>query len=171
MKKQITEPEHEALFAECIEQYGAMFRKVAYSFADSAEQEDLFQEILLSIWKALPGFRSTAKLSTFTYRVAYNCALTWGRSRRRYRDRQHVAMERWELEQHESAQRDPRLSLLFECLKTLPEIERSIMALSFDGLSHDEIGEIIGLRENTVSVRIHRIRQKLETKMQQRSNP
>ena len=90
---------------------------------------------------------------------------------------QHVArriemlLEHWELEHHETPQRDPRLSLLFECLKTFPEIERSIMTLSLDGLSHDEIGTIIGLKENAVSVRIHRIRQKLETKMQQRSNP
>jgi RNA polymerase sigma factor (sigma-70 family) len=169
MKKRMIEPEREALFAECIEQHGAMFRKVAYSFADGAEQEDLLQEILLSIWKALPDYYSKAKLSTFTYRVAYNCALTWNRGRRRYRERQYTAIELWQLKQHETTQRDPRLSLLFECLKTLPEIDRSVMTMSLDGLSHNEIGNIIGLKENAVSVRIHRIRQKLETKMQQRS--
>src|SRR3954469_13757464 len=47
----------------------------AYAF-DAADREDLFQDIFLAVWRALPGFRGEASTRTWLYRIAHNVALT-----------------------------------------------------------------------------------------------
>ena len=65
-------PTHEALFAEAMNQHMGIFMKTAYAFAEPADRDDLVQEILLTVWQALPTFDpSRCKLSTFLYRVVY----------------------------------------------------------------------------------------------------
>src|SRR4051794_40365893 len=73
------------LFATVYRDHAGLMVKTARAFTRSdADRDDLFQEILVSVWQALPQFRGTAKLSTYVYRVAHSCALNWKRSRRRY---------------------------------------------------------------------------------------
>ena len=79
----------DALFAQCVASHMGILLKTAHGFAaDAADRDDLVQEMLISVWEALPWFdERQCKLSTFMYRVANNRALNWHRSRRRYRDK------------------------------------------------------------------------------------
>ncbi len=57
-------------------QHMGIFLKTACAFADSADRDDLVQEMLLAVWQAIPAFdERRCKLSTFLYRVANNRAL------------------------------------------------------------------------------------------------
>lgn len=145
-------------------EYGPSLRRLASAWEqDPAGREDLLQEILLALWRALPRFRAEATERTFVYRVAMNCALT-----HRYRRPPQV-------EPLESAVRiaDPRQTpeaeaaaserraLLLATLQSLPFAMRQILYLSLEGLSRAEIADILGISENNANVRLSRARRAL----------
>src|SRR6476660_4164624 len=59
----------------------------AYAFS-AADREDLFQDIFLAVWRALPGFRGDSSTRTWLYRIAHNVALTWQTRDRRRQSRE-----------------------------------------------------------------------------------
>ena len=75
-------------FWEWYEAHKAIVLKVSRSFAvDEEDQNDLFQEIVLQIWKSMPDYEERSKPSTWIYRIALNKAISWSRSERRRRAR------------------------------------------------------------------------------------
>lgn len=149
----------EELFLEILEEHQAIIHKVCRMYRDTKEdQEDLFQEIVLQLWKSFPKFRNDAKVSTWMYRIALNTAMTTFRKNR-------VALEFTGTIPNEP---DPGPVLseneerMFEALRKLSEAERALVALFFDGYSHHEIGELLGITENNVGVKISRIKDKLK---------
>src|SRR2546421_732264 len=86
----ITDEQRGARFTAWLTDYRGIILKIVHSYAaEAADQADLFQEVLLQIWRSLPGFRGQAKPSTWIYRVGLNTALTWRRqATRRERGRE-----------------------------------------------------------------------------------
>lgn len=163
----------DARYSEILRREGAALRRTAAAYeADPARREDLFQEICLAIWQALPRFRGEASERTFVFRVAHNRGLTH-RSRRRP-DRARAA----DLEEAERladpcpgpekiAEAGQRRERLRQAVLALPLEPRQILTLALEGLSHGEIAAVLGITENYVAVRLSRarraLRQKLET--------
>ncbi len=148
----------EALFADAMKQHMGIFLKTAFAFAAPAERDDLVQEMLLAAWQALPFFDGSSKLSTFLYRVANNRASNWHRSQRRY-GRKLAALEHCpQLTFEADAAGNARLDWLYALIRELPPADRTVLMLHLDRLSHREIGEVTGLTENNVGVRLHRIK-------------
>ncbi len=158
-------PEHAALFEQIQQQHLGIIWKTANAFALSKEdREDLFQEITLALWQALPQFEARSKLSTYVYRVAHRRALNWKRSLRRYQHR----LARFEHEPlSENPASDPReterLEWLYRAINTLSPVERTLCLLYLDGLSYREMAEVLGLTEDNIGIRVHRCKQKLTT--------
>lgn len=153
----------EARFAEIYRDHAGLVGRTARAFApEPADRDELFQEILVALWQALPQFTAQAKLSTYVYRVSLNCALNWQRSRRRYRARLdgyqtlHAASP-----DTTSPAEQARLSWLYACIHALPPVDRSLILLFLDQIPYTEIAEITGLSESNVGVRLHRIKQHL----------
>jgi RNA polymerase sigma-70 factor (ECF subfamily) len=164
---------HEALFAEAMNQHMGIFMKTAYAFAEPEDRDDLVQEILLAVWQALPVFdERRCKLSTFLYRVANNRALNWNRSKRRYRRKLEVFQQSPQLSlpagDTDSA---ARVDWLYTLMQQLPPLDRTLLMLHLDRLSHGEIGEVTGLTENNVGVRLHRIKRWLAEQKGERDEP
>lgn len=146
-------------------EHGAMLHHLANGFADGPDRDDLLQDLLLALWRAIPHFRSDSKESTFIYRVAHNAALTWRRARASYRAR----LERFS-EQAQADSPDPRpsedrqseaLAHVYAAIRQLPPLDRSLVLLQLDALSYSEIAAIHGLSESNVGARLTRIKQKL----------
>ncbi len=77
---------HELRFRQWLGEHTGLLLKVVRSFAaEPAEQDDLFQEVLLQVWLSLPNFRDDSKPTTWLYRVALNTALTWKRTEKKHR--------------------------------------------------------------------------------------
>ena len=70
------------IFDDWIATHGGIVVRTARAFASGADRDDLEQEILLAIWRAVPAFRGGSSVATFLYRVAHNAALTWRRAER-----------------------------------------------------------------------------------------
>ncbi len=150
-----------ARFDRWLHDHAAILHHVVNGFAAGEERKDLMQEVLLALWKAVPAFRSDAQPSTFVYRVSHNAALTWTRTQRNYRAR----LERFQAEP--AAETAPALDAgeqellerLYAAIRNLPPL------LFLDGLSYAEMAAIHGLTENTVGVRLHRLKQSLADAM------
>ena len=151
-------------FERVVQTYGAALRRLAGAWSrDPAAQDDVLQEILVAIWRALPRFRGESAERTFVFRVAMNRALT-------HRFRQPPRSEPLDAAAYVSdPQETPEAAAttseararLMAALHALPTAQREILALSLEGLSHREIADILGITENNAGVRLTRARRAL----------
>lgn len=159
--------EQQARFDDWVTAHGAILHHVANGFAAGDDRNDLMQELLLAVWKAIPAFRHGAQPSTFIYRVSHNAALTWKRTLRNYRHR----LERFQAQA--PAETTPpadstgpaRLERLYVEIRQLPPLDRSLILLSLDGVSYADMAQIHGLSESNVGVRINRAKHQLAKAM------
>lgn len=148
-------------FLKIVDKNQGIIYKVCKMYRDSREdQEDLFQEIVLQLWKAYPTFRNESKVSTWMYRIALNTALATFRKNK-------VALEFQESMPKDYHSNDIEVSSeneerMFEAIRTLTKAERAIIALHLEDYSHKEIAETVGITENYVGVKISRIKEKLK---------
>lgn len=153
--------------------HGDALRRISHLYAGGdGEDEDLYQEILMEAWKALPSFRGDSLLSTWLYRVALNTALTWRRRSAR-RQNQRVAMTaRMEASGSPSASSGSHRSereILRHFLDSLNGPSRTILILYMEGLTHEEIADVTGLSQSAVGVRIHRMKKVFAERYVERS--
>jgi RNA polymerase sigma-70 factor, ECF subfamily len=153
-----------ALFAQIYAEHIGIVWKTVHAFALSKEdRDDLFQEIVIALWDALPNFEARAKLSTYVYRIAHRRALNWKRSQRRYGNK--LARYEQDFPALTIAQSDPadqaRLDWLYAAINSLKPLDRTICLLYLDGISYREMSEIVGLTEDNIGIRVHRCKQQL----------
>lgn len=154
--------DRDALFDELLRRHGPALKRVTAAYEpDPARREDLFQEVCLALWRALPAFRGDASPRTYLFRIAHNRGLSH-RARRR-------ASPTAELEEAE-ALADPgpgpeagletnrRRERLRRAVLDLPLPQRQALVLALEGFAHREIGEVLGITENNVAVRLSRAR-------------
>lgn len=135
-----------------------VLHRIARAFATGADQQDLLQELLVSVWRAAPSFRGESAPATFIFRVAHNRALTWrrGETRRRLRA---GAYQRLRVD--EESGEEPLLERLYGAIRQLEPLDRSLVLLSLEGQSYADIAALHGLSESNVGARLSRARQKL----------
>jgi RNA polymerase sigma factor (sigma-70 family) len=165
----MTSSEQDACFERWMRDHVAILYRVAHAFALGADRHDLMQELMLAVWKAVPQFRGESKPSTFLYRVSHHAALTWKRSQRRH-SRKVEELARVALTEAaagpRAAERDA-LERVYAAIHELPEMDRSLILLSLDGLSYREMAQIHGLSESNVGVRLSRIKARLAQSLQE----
>jgi RNA polymerase sigma-70 factor, ECF subfamily len=148
-------------FLEIVEPNRRRLQGLARSFAAGADRDDLYQEMLLQIWRSIDGFQGRSNPDTWVYRVALNTAISHRRGSN-VRER-HVAA-RAEIDPDRvpgaaAAGRD-ELRILDEFMASLDEIDRALLALYLEDLSYREMAEITGLSESHVGVRINRMKRR-----------
>lgn len=155
-------PISEREFASLVKQHSRIINKVSYFYAtDKVPFDDLRQEIYVNIWLGLSQFRGDSKMSTWIYRVAVNSALMALRSSKPKIETVSLNFGLLDISSEaDDAQRE-NLQALQSLINRLEDIEKAIMLLWLDEHSYDEIADIIGLKRNTVAVKIHRIKEKL----------
>jgi RNA polymerase sigma-70 factor (ECF subfamily) len=151
-----------ALFAAWLRDHAGLLHRVANAFATGSDRDDLMQELLLALWRAVPAFAGASKPSTFIHRVAHNAALTWRRGAATYRRQlERFAAEPLPAPDSLRPGEDEALAAIYAAIRRLPPVDRSLLLLHLDGLGYAAIAEIHGLSENHVGVRLTRLRQRL----------
>ena len=154
--------ENENRLQQVLVDYGPLLSRLAASYeADPALREDLLQDMTFSIWKALPTFRDQSSLKTFVARVAHNRAVDHVIKRQRLADRHSLPEDPSRLSAPLETQFPERLDLA-SAIRNLPLGHRQCMELMLEGFSHAEIGETLGLEENTIAQRLSRGRKQLK---------
>ncbi len=168
----MTPDEQRRLFERWTADHPGILFHVARGFAAGADADDLMQELLLALWRAVPAFRGESSVATFMHRVAHHAALTWRRTHANYRRRvDGFAAEvgdRPPPPPPQTARRDAELlEFLYAHIRRLPPLDRSLILLQLDGLSYAEIATIHGLTESNVGVRLARLKQRLTAALQE----
>jgi RNA polymerase sigma-70 factor (ECF subfamily) len=149
-------------FEAIVREYGAALSRLAWGYASThADHEDLLQDILLAIWRALPAFRGESSERTFVFRVAHNRAFTAARRRRVDEPLpEHAIADPAPLPDSQADERQ-RHELLMQAIRMLPELQREAVMLRLEDWSAQEIAELQGTTENNVNVRLARARARL----------
>jgi len=156
-------------FLKKISENSGIIHKVCNVYCNNSEEKkDMMQEITLQLWKAFPSFKEQSKFSTWMYRVAFNTAVTNIR-----KSKKHPIVEALSEHQHEIIEKeeistlDEDINRLYKAIAKLNDIEKGIILLYLEKRSYAEIGEITGLSEKNISVKIVRIKSKLKKLMSQ----
>lgn len=146
------------------ESKGSIYRICKSYLYDESQQEDLFQEIVLELWKSMDRFRHEAKWNTYIYRIALNTAIRYNLKHKRQKEisPQVVKSELYATE-HGSSQveKEEQLAQMHRCIQQLDSADRLIISLVLEDLSYKEIAEILESNVNHVGVKINRIKKKL----------
>ena len=133
---------------------------------NSADQDDLYQEILSQIWRGLPGLKEKHFANTWLYRVAINTAISFVRKRASRSDRvvhfEHADLTRTiESRQETEDNPDDRIADLYTAIYRLNPIEKALVTLFLEDLTYEQIAEATGINANNVGVMLHRAKKKL----------
>lgn len=152
----------EIQFEKDIRLHELLIHKVCRIYAyTEADRKDLFQEIVIQLWKAYPKFKGDAKLSTWLYRVALNTAITGLRRQKDFITSYEPATLPQPADDNTSHADEERLQQLYAAIGQLNEIEKAIVMLYMEDKSYREMEDIMGISEATLRVKMNRIKDKL----------
>lgn len=152
--------ENEKLFTDIVRQHKSSIYSVCYMFAkDADEADDLFQEVLINLWKGMDSFRHESKISTWIWRVSFNTCISAERKKKRKKE---VSLS-MDINLFESPDEDSRqIRMLHKRIHRLQPFDRAIVMLWLEGLCYEEIAAVVGISVKNVSVRLVRIKEMLK---------
>ena len=147
-------------FAQIIKEHKGTIYTVCYMFSkDADEVNDLFQEVMVNLWRGFESFAHRSDIRTWIYRVSLNTCISIDRKRRRTPS---VPLT-MDINLFEDRDEDTRqVSLLHRRISRLKPFDRAIVLLWLEELSYEEIGQIVGITAKNVSVRLFRIKEQLK---------
>jgi RNA polymerase sigma-70 factor (ECF subfamily) len=152
---------------------GARLLKICRVYAWSRpDQDDLYQEMLFQLWRALPHLREASHADTWLYRIALNTAISFVRKDKSRRSRIVSSVDESihevpDTQSQPNTETDDRFTQLSQAIAQLNATEKAIITLFLEGLSYEKIAEVLGVTENNVGVMLHRAKKKLSTLMKE----
>lgn len=155
--------QREKIFSEVVhENKGGIYRICLAYLYDKSHADDLYQEILLQIWKSLDNFKGAAQISTWVYRIAVNTAITYNAH---HKKKKHEPLPEIVniADEHtgQAKEKEQQLASLTNAISKLEEQDRLLISLVLENISYKEIAEITGSNTNNIGVRINRIKARL----------
>jgi RNA polymerase sigma-70 factor (ECF subfamily) len=156
----------EKKFINLINDHQGLIHKVCIMYESDREvRNDLFQEIVLQLWKSFPGFRGESKITTWMYRIALNTAISGYRKQTRKVKTEDLHDMHFNISEQYSDDGEENVQRLHYAIRQLSEIERAMVMMALEEIPYEEIAETIGITQNNVRVRMNRIREKLRKLM------
>ncbi|MCR5434733.1 MAG: sigma-70 family RNA polymerase sigma factor [Bacteroidaceae bacterium] len=150
-------------FEEMVRRNRGTIYTVCYMFSnDQDEVADLFQEVLINIWKSLPSFEGRSDVRSWIYRISLNVCISLDHKKRRHRTVP-LTMNINPYEETETNQNSRQMDMLRQRIARLGMFDRAIILLWLENMSYDEIGAIVGISAKNVSVRLVRIKEQLKS--------
>lgn len=161
----------EAAFAELIEAcYDQMYGCALKYAGNKPDAEDITQQACIKLARSIHQFRFEAAFSTWVFRLVINCAKDWFRSRARHEQppsatAQDTSQEVMTENVPESTADSSSLIYLAQILDQVAAFgegfREAVVLVLGEGLSHRDAAEVLGVKESTVSWRIHETRKRL----------
>ena len=147
-------------FEQIVQENKSTIYTVCYMFSkDNDEINDLFQEVLINLWKGFPTFQRKSNVATWIWRVAFNTCISQDRKKKRSKTLPlSVDINLFEDKDDDTKQ----IQMLYQRIHALKPFDRAIVLLWLEGVTYEEIGEIVGITAKNVSVRLYRIKEELK---------
>ena len=115
-------------FVSVVREYERVIYKVCYLYTTpNATLNDLYQEVVLNLWKAFPKFRRECKISTWIYRIALNTCISFIRKEKNIPEIVTLTQEADRTEETDETQ--AMLRQLYRMINRLGQLEKSIILL------------------------------------------
>jgi RNA polymerase sigma-70 factor (ECF subfamily) len=173
--RMFVEERDEGAFNEIANRYGEKVFRLALRITHSAHiADEVLQEVFLTLVEKLDSFREESTFSTWLYRVATNASLIQIRNKKKhgksmsledyvpYNEKgmlSETLLKDWSYSPDEIFAGKEGMELIERAIDELPEKYRIVFHLrDIEGLSNEEVGDILGLSISAVKSRIHRAR-------------
>ncbi|MEZ4974448.1 MAG: sigma-70 family RNA polymerase sigma factor [Cyclobacteriaceae bacterium] len=130
-------------------------------YAGYEDQKDVFQDIVLQLWKSFESFRGESKISTWIYKVSLNTILAKVRKEKHKITTESIGGTTLSFSQ---AKADDDMELLNQVLKCLKGVDKAIVILYLEGYKNKEISQMLNLTATNVSTRLNRVKAELSAK-------
>ena len=150
---------------EVMSRYGPALARIAGAYErDRSLRDDLVQDIVIAVWKALPALEDEAKLKAYVFRIAHNRAVTHVAKQvaRPGQDELSETLRDGAADPEEALSQRQQSDRLVEAVRRLALPYRQVITLLLEDLTYDEIGEALGITKTNVGVRINRAKAQLK---------
>lgn len=156
----------ESEFEQIIKEHIGVLHKLCrvYTF-NRDEYEELFQEMLVQIWRSTKNFRGEAQISTWIYRICINSALKFRSKIVRNKKRFETLDGKVFIQPLPDTEKDEQLQRLYDAVRELKPIDRAIVSLYLDEKSYEEAAQILGISKTNVATRLMRLKKQLMEKL------
>ena len=154
--------ELEREFLDMIAAQKRVIYKVCYIYAkDQDDLNDLFQEVVLNLWKSFPNYRGDSTVTTWVYRIAMNTCITFLRRTNTRLQTIPMTADVASLVADEEG-RTGQLQELYRLINKLGKLERALILLWLEERSYQEMADILGISKANVAVKLLRTKEKLK---------
>lgn len=161
----------EERFNKIVTENSELIKRICKYYTNNIQdQQDMYQEILINIWKSLHKFRGDSKLSTYIYRIAVNVSITFT-SKSFKHSKLYINADTDNIDriidkpEEDTQEKEQQVQQLHAAINTLSVIDKALISLVLEALSMKEIATIIGITESNVKVKIHRIKTQLKEEL------
>lgn len=152
--------EIEIAFVAKINKHQGIIHKICFVYANHGiDTEDLYQEVVLQLWKSYASFKGQSKFSTWMYRVALNTVISLTKKPSLFISDSKLPTTIYDIEKSMDFSED--VKTLYQAISRLKKVEKAIILLWLEEKSYDEIADTIGISAKNVSVKLVRIKNKL----------
>ena len=155
----------EKKFLEDFEKNQNIVHKICRIYTSNQDaHNDLFQEVVIQLWKNYSKFRGDSKFSTWMYRVALNTAISLYRKSTKRVKTQNIDDFAYRIESTDYDDTEERqLKALYGALHHLNDIDKALIFLYLEDKPYKEISETLGITEVNARVKMNRAKEKLKT--------
>ena len=149
-------------FTKMIKEDRKTIYTVCYFYSkDSDEVNDLFQEILINLWKGFSKFRGESSYSTWIWRVSLNTCNN--QERRKKRSVETVPLSIDIDLYNDDDEKSRQIQMLYDRISRLEPFDRAIILLWLENMTYEDIAGIMGISLANVTTRLFRIKEQLKS--------
>ena len=152
----------ELQFTKMVKEYRKTIYTVCYFFSkDTEEVNDLFQEILINLWKGFPKFRGESDIRTWIWRVSLN---TCSNQKRKKDSRVQTVPLSMDIDLYnDDDQHSRQIQMLYNRINRLDVFDKAIILLWLENMTYQDIASVVGISTAAVTTRLFRIKEQLKS--------
>ena len=152
----------ELQFTKMVKEYRKTIYTVCYFFSkDTEEVNDLFQEILINLWKGFPKFRGESDIRTWIWRVSLN---TCSNQKRKKDSRVQTVPLSMDIDLYnDDDQHSRQIQMLYDRINKLDVFDKAIILLWLENMTYQDIASVVGISTAAVTTRLFRIKEQLKS--------
>jgi len=152
----------ELQFTKMVKEYRKTIYTVCYFFSkDTEEVNDLFQEILINLWKGFEKFRGECSLKTWIWRVSLNTCNSQERKKKSSVQTIPLSVD-IDLYNDDDAH-SKQIQILYDRINRLDVFDRAIILLWLENMNYQDIADVVGISLSNVTTRLFRIKEQLKS--------
>lgn len=163
----MTQQQKEKIFLQVLEKHSDRIQRICWGFSSKHQDvEDIYQNVLLNIWRGLSKFEGRSEIATWIHRICINSCLLWKRKEKKLTEEVLLNENNFGLSAEEQFIKNEKIVALHTAIQTLNKMDKSIALLILEECSYKEIADVTGLTLTNVGAKISRIKKQLRKKLE-----